>query len=128
MHLVTHLGRATAQREIFDAGVLSEQIKYFAHCLHGSQTESRTVNLAADVLGNRAGADVVDLKSHSPLWTLHEVPTELMKEALPSLVQSKKYIDEKYEEKNGKRNLIDCLKSAQGYLLAIDYLIRRSCR
>ena len=78
MHLVTHLGRATAQRELFDAGVLLERIKYFAHCLHDSQTESYIVNLASDVLGNRAGADVNDLKSHSPIWIVCEVPIELM--------------------------------------------------
>ena len=84
------------------------------------------MSLAADALGDRAGADVMDLKNHSPIWIVCEVPRELMKELLPCLVESKKCIDEKYEEKNGKKqNLLDCLKLAQVFLLAIDYLIRR---
>ena len=52
LHLVTHLGRATAQRELFDAGVLLERIKYFAHYLRDSKKESHIVNLASDALGN----------------------------------------------------------------------------
>ena len=103
MNLVTHLGRANAQRELFDSGVLLEGIKCFAHCLHDSQTESHILNLAADALGNRAGADVMDLKNHSPIWIVREVLIELIKEALPCLVKSNKHIDEKYEEKNGKK-------------------------
>ena len=66
------------------------------------------------------------MKSHSPIWIVHEVPTELIEKALPCLVESKKRVDEKYAEKNGKnQKLLDCLKSAQGCLLSMDHLIRR---
>ena len=90
LNLVTHLGGATAQRELFDAGVLLERKKCFARHLQDSQAESHTVNLAADVLGDRACADVMDLKNYGPIWIVCEVPMELVKEALPCLVESKK--------------------------------------
>ena len=81
------------------------------------------VSMAADALGNRDGAEFMDLKNHSPIWTAHEVPTKLMKEAFPCLVESKKCVDENMK-KRMKKILIDCLKSAQCCLLAIDLLIR----
>ena len=110
---------------MLDTGALLERIKNFAHFLHDSQTESCTVNIVAEVLCNQAGACVMDLKLYNKIRTVCEVPKYVVEQELPCLAGSTKHIDEKYEERNGKKqNKSNFLKSVQRCLLAIDGMIR----
>ena len=54
-NLTTLQGRAQSQREIFEAGMSLENIKYFLNYLHDAQTESYIVNLLIECVANRCG-------------------------------------------------------------------------
>ena len=84
------------------------------------------MNLAADALSNRAGADTNDLKNHCPMWTLCDVPDQLLALATPNFPISAQAMQEKFKQNNGKtQNISDCLKSADGCLEALNHMLRR---
>ena len=55
------------------------------------------MNLAADALGNRAGADTNDLKNNCPMWTLCDVPDQLLALATPNFPISAQAMQEKFK-------------------------------
>ena len=82
-NLATHQGRAHSQREMFEAGMSLESIKYFLNYLRDAQTESHIVNLLIECAANRCGCKKDEAHLHLPEWIAADVPLQLRKLVAP---------------------------------------------
>jgi hypothetical protein len=84
---VTHLGRGSAQREMFDHGICLEHIGVLARYLNSSQANNYIVNTPSDCMVDHSGGDgtsYIGIGTFCPAWdTVGRVPDEGISEVAP---------------------------------------------
>ena len=119
--------RGQGQRELFSAGAVLDEIKYFLHCAHDAQTKSCIVNLCEKLLVQRARTDIDRIEYHDPSWIELEVLENLFNKYFPCVKSEIDKIESLLKDNSlsNSKKTDKCLETAIGSLISIKHHIHR---
>ena len=122
--VVLHLGRGSAQRDLFAAGICLTNIAMLARYIHSAQSNSYVVNVPHDCMVQRVDGEhsSFGISTFCPARsTIGKLSDEVVGGVAPYLISEATLVDEEYAKCGGDmaQLLSKCLINARGSLQAI---------